>query len=132
MAPAITRAANARLAAVYSRDQARADDFAARHGGTATGHDQVASLLARDDVEIVYIASPNSLHAEHTLACLAAGKHVLCDKPMAMMPQPTGDVFMGGMLAPAAPALRRQRTVIAAKFQANCENGLKSPSLLRS
>lgn len=86
MAPAIVRAGNASLAAVYSRDIGRANDFAARHGGTARACDAIADLVADPAVEIVYIASPNSLHAEHTLACLAAGKRVLVDKPMATEP----------------------------------------------
>jgi phthalate 4,5-cis-dihydrodiol dehydrogenase len=41
-------------------------------------------LLARDDVQAVLIASPNHLHCEHALAAAAAGKHVFCEKPMAL------------------------------------------------
>jgi predicted dehydrogenase len=41
-------------------------------------------LLAREDVQAVLVASPNHLHCEHTLAAAAAGKHVFCEKPMAL------------------------------------------------
>lgn len=70
------------VVAVGSRSAERAAAFAARHG-VARGHGDYDALLADDGVDIVYIASPNSEHARLALAAIAAGKHVLVEKPMA-------------------------------------------------
>jgi predicted dehydrogenase len=47
-------------------------------------------LVGHPDVDVVHIASPNRLHAEHSLAALASGKHVVCEKPLAMTSRETG------------------------------------------
>lgn len=83
MAPAINKARNSRLVAVMSRDLERAKAFAARHGARRA-YDSLEAVLADPDVQAVYIASPNYLHAEQTVAAVRAGKHVLCEKPMAL------------------------------------------------
>lgn len=71
-----------RLAAVASRSPESANAFTKRHGGEAvTGY---GALLARPDIDAVYLSLPNALHHEWTLAALDAGKHVLCEKPMAL------------------------------------------------
>lgn len=72
----------AELVAVVSRDQGRADAFAAEHGArrALTSYEE---MLADPDVHAVYIATPNSLHAEQAIAAARAGKHVFCDKPLA-------------------------------------------------
>ena len=82
IAPAMDLADDSRLVSVYSRDQARADDFAARHGADAACND-FDSLLADSRVDAVFICSPNHLHAPQTIRAAAAGKHVLAEKPMA-------------------------------------------------
>src|SRR5258707_12604700 len=46
--------------------------------------DEVGALLGRDDVDVVYIATPPFLHYPQALAALEAGKHVICEKPLAM------------------------------------------------
>ncbi len=82
IAPAIRRARDCRLAAVYSRDQGRADAFAAAHGADAAYSD-LDAMLADSRVDAVFVASPNHLHAPQTVRAAAAGKHVLAEKPMA-------------------------------------------------
>jgi D-xylose 1-dehydrogenase (NADP+, D-xylono-1,5-lactone-forming) len=71
-----------RLAAVGSRAAETARQFAAAHGIPAA-MDSYAQLVARDDIDAVYVSLPNSMHHQWTLAALRAGKHVLCEKPLA-------------------------------------------------
>jgi len=79
---AIRRLPNARLAAVASRDARKARSVAEREGCAACG--DYRELLARDDVEIVCLTTPSGTHAEIGMDVLAAGKHLLVEKPMAM------------------------------------------------
>ncbi|QFZ18220.1 Gfo/Idh/MocA family protein [Saccharothrix syringae] len=71
-----------RLAAIGGRDKARTEDAAAKYGWAAAETDWRA-LVERDDVDLVDICTPGDTHAEIALAALAAGKHVLCEKPLA-------------------------------------------------
>jgi predicted dehydrogenase len=68
------------VAAVAARDVSRAQTFAAKHG-IARVHDSYEALLADPDIDAVYNPLPNGLHGKWTRAALAAGKHVLCEKP---------------------------------------------------
>jgi D-xylose 1-dehydrogenase (NADP+, D-xylono-1,5-lactone-forming) len=68
------------IAAVASRDGARADAYAREHG-IARAHGSYEALLADEEIDAVYISLPNRLHHEWTLKALAAGKHVLVEKP---------------------------------------------------
>ena len=72
---------DAELVAVGSRSLERATALTDEVGGTAYG--SYEELLADERVDAVYVASPHALHVDHVSACLAAGKHVLCEKPMA-------------------------------------------------
>lgn len=83
MAPAIAAATGSTIAAVASRDIDRAQAFADKHGAT-TAYDDVDAMLRDPAIDVVYVASPNALHLEHTLKAAAAGKHVLVEKPMAL------------------------------------------------
>jgi xylose dehydrogenase (NAD/NADP) len=71
---------------VASRDATRAESYAAKHG-IARAHGSYDALLAEVDVDAVYIALPNALHFEWTMRALAAGKHVLVEKPFTRKPE---------------------------------------------
>jgi predicted dehydrogenase len=81
--PGIRQAARCEIAAIASRDGERARAVSDRLG-IPTAHGSYEALLADRDVDAVYIPLPNHLHAEWTIAALRAGKHVLCEKPLAM------------------------------------------------
>jgi predicted dehydrogenase len=76
------RAAGYEIAAICSAHLDRART-AAEQAGIAVAVDSVGDLVGRDDVDVVCVSSPPGLHRQHTLAALAAGKHVICEKPMA-------------------------------------------------
>jgi len=80
VADAIEAAANVRLAAVSSRTRAKAEAFVAGRPG-AEAVEGVPALLARGDVDAVYVAIPTAGKEQVALAAVASGKHVLVDKP---------------------------------------------------
>lgn len=83
--PAIQRSRNGRLVAIASRAPSRAE-AAARELGIPRAHGSYEALLGDPDVQAVYIPLPNSLHRAWTVRCAEAGKHVLCEKPLALSP----------------------------------------------
>jgi predicted dehydrogenase len=70
------------ITAVWGRTPARAEDFASRHGIPSSTADR-AVLFGRDDVDVVYVATPAVTHTAITLEALDAAKHVLVEKPIA-------------------------------------------------
>jgi predicted dehydrogenase len=80
---AIAGSERGELVAVASRDIVRARTFAAIHG-IAESFGSYEGLLADPEVDVVYVSLPNHLHAEWTIRALEAGKHVLCEKPLAL------------------------------------------------
>ncbi|MCC7122540.1 MAG: Gfo/Idh/MocA family oxidoreductase [Gammaproteobacteria bacterium] len=82
-APAIARARSNQLVAVLASKTAGAEAFKAKHPVEAA-YTTLDDFLAHPDLDAIWIASPPDLHCAQTLAALAAGKHVLCEKPMAV------------------------------------------------
>ena len=79
MAYTMQRMEDVNLYAVAARDLDRAEAFAARYG-FEKAYGSYAEMLLDPNVELVYIATPHSHHAEHMKLCIAHGKHVLCEK----------------------------------------------------
>ncbi len=73
------------LIAVMRRDKDKAETFAERHRAKRAYH-TFEGLLADDEINAIYIATPPYLHSEQTILAAQAGKHVLCEKPMGMNP----------------------------------------------
>ncbi|MDH4178076.1 MAG: Gfo/Idh/MocA family oxidoreductase, partial [Thermoleophilia bacterium] len=80
------------VAAVGSRDRDRAESYAATNG-IPRAHGSYAALLADDGVDAVYVSLPNGMHHEWTMRALAAGKHVLCEKPYTRRPAEVDEAF---------------------------------------
>ncbi len=81
--PAIQRSGNGQMMAVASRNDEKARAFAADLG-IPRAYGSYQALLADEDIEAVYIPLPNSLHREWTIKAAQAGKHILCEKPLAL------------------------------------------------
>ena len=81
--PGMRTAERCELVAIASRDLVVAET-AAKELGIPKAHGSYEALLADPEVDAVYIPLPNHLHAEWTLRAAEAGKHVLCEKPLAM------------------------------------------------
>jgi len=110
------------VAAVGSRDRRRAE-AAARELGAATSHGSYAELIHDAAVEAVYVATPHTGHAEVVEAALAAGKPVLCEKPLTAslaeterlvaLAQSTGTFLMEAMWMRFNPLVQRLAAVAA-------------------
>ena len=81
--PAMKLAEGNRAIGIFSREKGRGEAFAQKHGLPASYH-SFEDLLKNPEIQAVYIASPNFLHAHHTKMAAEAGKHVLVEKPMAV------------------------------------------------
>jgi len=90
--PAIQRAERCDVVAIASRDEVRATE-SADVLGIPRAHGSYEALLADPDVDAVYIPLPNHLHAEWTIAAARAGKHVLCEKPLALTAAEAGTMI---------------------------------------
>jgi predicted dehydrogenase len=82
-ADALALLPDAKLAAVGSRTQESAAAFGAQWK-VPHCHGSYAALMNEPDVDVIYVATPHSLHRENALGCLTAGKAVLCEKPFAI------------------------------------------------
>jgi predicted dehydrogenase len=88
--PAFGSSKRVRLAGLVSGDRAKAQALATLYGVPAKSvynYENYESMRENPDISAVYVVLPNSLHAEYTIRAAQAGKHVLCEKPMATNPQ---------------------------------------------
>jgi 1,5-anhydro-D-fructose reductase (1,5-anhydro-D-mannitol-forming) len=84
-APALASTPNARLWSVLSRSRERAEAFAVRHGARSStpAYDDLAALVSDPDLDGVIVATPDRLHVDQVTTAARAGKHILCEKPLA-------------------------------------------------
>src|SRR5438128_2254487 len=80
------------LSAVGSRSGEKAASFASTHR-IPVAHGRYEALLADPQVQAIYVSLPNSMHHEWTIKALAAGKHVLCEKPFAVTAAQAQEMF---------------------------------------
>jgi predicted dehydrogenase len=90
--PGLREAGGGRAALVASRDRAKAEAYATAHG-IDQGIEGYAALVESPDIDAVYVALPNALHAEPTIRALRAGKAVLCEKPLSVGAAQTEEVL---------------------------------------
>ncbi|WP_435169092.1 Gfo/Idh/MocA family protein [Falsirhodobacter sp. 1013] len=81
--PGIGRTDNSELTALVTGDPIKADKLAGLYKIKAWSYEEYAALLASDEIDAVYVATPNFRHTEFVVPALKAGKHVLVEKPMA-------------------------------------------------
>ena len=81
--PGVNAHPRGEVVALYSRDLPRAQEMAARCG-VPEATDDLEGLLAREDITAVTVPSSNDNHYTYSMAALRAGKHVFCEKPMAL------------------------------------------------
>ncbi|HET9490228.1 MAG TPA: Gfo/Idh/MocA family oxidoreductase [Methylomirabilota bacterium] len=83
--PAFARSTeHSRLAAVISGDRAKAQLVAQQYHAAAYHYEELRQCLQREDVNVLYIALPNSMHSDYAVEAARAGVHVLCEPPMAV------------------------------------------------
>lgn len=80
--PAMNSVKDTEIVAVFSRSQERAEDFASRHA--IPGAFDSIQEFGKQEMDAVFVASPNGSHAEYTTIMAESGKHVLCEKPMSI------------------------------------------------
>jgi 1,5-anhydro-D-fructose reductase (1,5-anhydro-D-mannitol-forming) len=83
LAPAFAATTHSQLAGIWRRDSAKARENAQQYGIPEV-YATPEALCASPEIDAVFVASPDAFHREHTLLALRHGKHVLCEKPLAM------------------------------------------------
>jgi glucose-fructose oxidoreductase len=86
LGPALRRTKLCRLAGVVTGSREKGRAWGREYGfpeSNVWNYDEMAHIAGRPDVDIIYVVTPNGLHAEHVIKAAAAGKHVICEKPMA-------------------------------------------------
>lgn len=108
------------LRGVYSRSREKAVDFARKHGADLA-FDSLEDMASCKEIDAVYVASPNSLHASQSIQMLKGGKHVLCEKPIASN-QREFEEMKKAALENRRVLLEAMRSVYSPGFQAIREN----------
>ncbi len=86
LGPALRKTQHCRLAGVVTGDRAKGLKWARKYGFPETsvyGYDTMGQMAKNADIDIAYVVTPNQVHAENCVAAARAGKHVICEKPMA-------------------------------------------------
>lgn len=86
LGPALRQTKNCFLAGVVTGDPAKGKRWAREYGFSERnvyGYDAIPRIADNPEIEVIYVVTPNGLHAEHTIAAAKAGKDVICEKPMA-------------------------------------------------
>lgn len=119
--PGFLDARKSRIAALISGNPAKARTIGERHGVTRFyGYDTYDRIAADPDIDCVYIVLPVGLHAEYTIRALEAGKHVLCEKPMA-----SSSAECEAMIAAAKAANRQLGVAYRVHFEPNNREALR-------
>lgn len=87
LAPALKETQHCYLAGIVTGTPAKADQWMKEHGLAKThvyNYENFDSIKDNEDIDIVYVVLPNGMHAEYTIRAAKAGKHVICEKPMAV------------------------------------------------
>lgn len=83
--PGAVQSGNSRVAAIVSGNRAKATRLAEFYGiGTVVGYDQYDELLRRSEINAVYVALPNDMHADYAIRAARAGKHIMVEKPLSV------------------------------------------------
>jgi glucose-fructose oxidoreductase len=86
LGPALRATKHCQLTGVVTGSPAKGKQWARKYGFSERNifaYDTMAHLAGNPDIDIVYVVTPNALHAQHCIAAAKAGKHVICEKPMA-------------------------------------------------
>ncbi len=125
----------AKLQVVCDIDESQAQSVADAHDAADTGTDPEA-VIARSDVDAVIVASPDFTHAPLSLACIRAGKRVLCEKPLSQSPEECSQVMQAEMDAGArfvqVGFMRRYDRSYAEMKQAIAEGTLGRPLMMHN
>jgi len=90
IAPALQKTNYCKLAGIVTGTPAKAKKWKVRHNlpdNSVYSYETMEQMADNPDIDIVYVVTPNALHAEHTIKAAKAGKHVLCEKPMEVSPE---------------------------------------------